>query len=97
MRKALLYLCVCLVGAFTAQTVAVLGYVDHVNRERDRTAQRAAAERAAAGEQTRLIVCKLANGYARAFTENPPEPGSSGATVRDTWAALALQFACPPA
>jgi hypothetical protein len=97
MRKALLYLCLCLVGAFTAQTIAVLGYVDHVNGQRDRAEQRAAADRAAAGEQTRRIICNLAGGYARAFAENPPAPDSAGATVRDTWAALAAQFGCPPA
>lgn len=71
---------------------AVLGYVDHVNSERDRAEREARARSAAQAEQTRLLVCRLATGYGDFYRENPPAPGRE--QVRDTWAALAVQFRC---
>lgn len=88
------YLCLCLAGGAVVQLGASLGYIDHLNAERTRADQRAAAQRAEQVEQTRQLVCRLAAGYLRSFRDSPPP--AERTEIRDTWAALSLQFNCPP-
>lgn len=95
-RKRLLRAAVYTVGVLVVGVLlnlwAVLGYVDHVNSERDQAERRAAARQTAQAEQTRQLVCRLALGYGDYFRDNPPPPGRE--QIRDTWAALAVQFRC---
>jgi hypothetical protein len=88
------YLCLCLALGFTVQTLAVLGYVQHVNAERDRAAAAAAHDRAVQSEQTRAILCRVIARQAEAFGD---ATSPTGQEVRKAWLELGTQFGCPPA
>lgn len=94
-RRRLAYLALTLTLMFILQSLAGYGYTGYVDSQRQKAEAAAAAQRAEAAEQTRQIVCALANGYLRAFQENPP-PTRTGQDVQRTWDALAKRLQCGP-
>lgn len=94
-RQQLTYLCLTLFVGFLVNIGGTLGYVQHVEHERMKAERAAQAERERQGEQTRRIICDLANGYLKVYVDNPPAtPSAVG--VRQTWQAMADRFLCPP-
>lgn len=94
-RRNLLYLALTLTIMFVLQSAAGYGYTDYVNRQRQRADRAAEVQRQQQAEQTRQIVCDLANGYLRSFRENPP-PTQTGQDVQRTWDALSKRLQCSP-
>ena len=95
-RRQLAYLCLMLFLGFIMNVAGTVGYVRHVEHERVKADQAIVVAKAEQAERTRQLVCQLANGYLRAFSESPPADGSAGVGVRSTWQQLAVQFLCPP-
>lgn len=94
-RRQLAYTCGALAAGYVVMFLAVLGYVDHVERERRRAEAISQAQQQRQQEQTRHVICDLANGYLKIYVDNPPvTPAQVG--VQATWAAMAAQFSCPP-
>lgn len=90
-RRQLAYLCVCLFGGFLLVGLANVGYTNYVDQQRTRAERAAAASRAEQNEQTRLIVCRIAQRQAEAFKD---AQSPAGQDARQGWLDLAVQFHC---
>jgi hypothetical protein len=90
-RRQLVYLCICLFGGFLLVGLANVGYTNYVDQQRTKSERAAAVSRAEQGEQTRLIVCRIALRQADAFKD---AQSSAGQEARQGWLDLAAQFHC---
>ncbi len=90
-RRQLAYLCFCLFAGFLLVGLANVGYTNYVDQQRTRAERASAASRAEQGEQTRLIVCRIAQRQAEALKD---VQSPAGLDARQGWLDLAAQFHC---